>query len=138
MPNFSVKQTSQRLGRWAPYALRDPARLPLTLERNMTQPPFELSAYYAAGKPLVCQLDETPYLCEFWPQSELLQYNEEYEVRIYAPGYFGFATSGGGEMFAFSPDGTVVCLPFIGMEPKAARPLAPSWAVFEGMLRNAL
>lgn len=97
----------------------------------------ELLAYYAADKPLVCELDANPYLCAFWPQEELTQYNVEYEVPVYAPGYFGFATSGGGEMFALSPSGAVVCLPFIGMEPAVALLVAPSWASFEGMLRNA-
>jgi hypothetical protein len=62
----------------------------------------------------------------------------EYEVPQYAPGFFGFATSGGGEMFAISPAGEIVCLPFIGMEPAVALLIAPSWSAFEGMLRNAL
>ncbi|TXG86389.1 MAG: hypothetical protein E6R14_03095 [Thermomicrobiales bacterium] len=101
-------------------------------------PSSELIAYYAAGKPLVCELDANPYLCEFWPIEELAKYNLEYEVPKYAPGYFGFATSGGGEMFAVAPTGEIVRLPFIGMEPAVARPIAPSWAAFEGMLRNAL
>ena len=103
----------------------------------MATPSQELLAYYAAGKPLVCELDTNPYLCEFWPQEELSKYNVEYEVPVYAPGYFGFATSGGGEMFALSPSGAVVCLPFIGMEPAVALSVAPSWAAFEDMLRNA-
>ena len=98
----------------------------------------ELLAYYAAGKPLVCDLDTSPYLCEFWPVDELAKYSLEYEVPKYAPGYFGFATSGGGEMFAFAPSGEVVCLPLIGMEPAVALPVAPSWAEFEAMLRSAL
>lgn len=101
-------------------------------------PSSELIAYYAAGKPLVCELDANPYLCEFWPMEELAKYNLEYEVPQYAPGYFGFATSGGGEMFAVAPAGEIVRLPFIGMEPAVALPIAPSWAAFEGMLRNAL
>jgi hypothetical protein len=104
----------------------------------MATPSRELLAYYSAGKPLVCELDANPYLCEFWPQEELSRYNVEYEVPLYAPGFFGFATSGGGEMFALSPSDAIVCLPFIGMEPAAATPVAPSWAAFKGMLRNAL
>jgi hypothetical protein len=98
----------------------------------------DLEAYYMAGKPLVCELDKSPYLCEFWPLSELATYNGEYEVEQYAPGFFAFATSGGGEMFAISPSGTIVALPFIGMEPSVAVEVAPSWNQFEGMLRNAL
>jgi hypothetical protein len=104
----------------------------------MATPSAELLAYYAAGKPLVCELDANPYLCEFWPEAELSKYNTEYAVPLYAPGYFGFATSGGGEMFALSPSGGVVCLPFIGMEPAVALPAAPSWVAFEALLRNAL
>ena len=98
----------------------------------------ELLAYYASCKPLVCELEVNPYLCEFWPVEELNKYNTEYQVQQYAPGFFGFATSGGGEMFAISPTGEIVCLPFIGMEPAVALPIAQSWAAFEGMLKNAL
>jgi hypothetical protein len=68
----------------------------------------------------------------------LSKYNVEYEVPLYAPGYFGFATNGGGEMFAFSPAGEIVCLPFIGMEPKAGLVVAPSWVAFENMLKAVM
>jgi hypothetical protein len=97
----------------------------------------ELLAYYAEGKPLECKLDVQPYLCEFWPQDELDKINGEYQVPIYAPGFFGFATSGGGEMFAISPGNEIVCLPFIGMEPSVALLVAKSWAEFEDMLKSA-
>lgn len=100
--------------------------------------PPELLAYYASGKPLVCELEANPYRCEFWPLESLGQFNVEYEVPEYAPGFFGFASGGGGEMFALSPTGEIVCLPFIGIEPAVALPLAPSWAAFELMLRKAL
>lgn len=95
----------------------------------------ELADYYAADQPLICELDVNPYRCEFWPQQELTECNRQYDVSRYAPGYFGFATSGGGEMFALSPSGAVVCLPFVGMEPAAAYPVAPSWTAFVAMLR---
>ena len=103
-----------------------------------TSVPTELIDYYASDKPLVCELDANPFLCEFWPQGELTIYNHEYQVPEYAPGYFGFATNGGGEMLAISPTGSVVCLPFIGMEPSAATPIAPTWTAFVDMLRNAV
>lgn len=102
------------------------------------QIPTELIAYIEAGKPLVCDLPINPFICEFWPLKELATFNVEYEVPIYAPGYFGFATSGGGEMFAFSPTNSIVCLPFIGMSPKEATPIAQNWKEFEGLLKNAL
>ena len=80
----------------------------------------------------------TPFLCEFWPQAELESYDSDYQVELYAPGFLGFATSGGGEMFAFSPSGAIVCLPFIGMEPEEALLIAPTWIEFENLLRNVL
>lgn len=104
----------------------------------MTSTSDELAEYYKSGKSLVCELDAQPYLCEFWPLEELERYNSEYEVSEYAPGYFGFATSGGGEMFTISPTGTIVCLAFVGMSPKEELFVASSWAEFEKMLRNAL
>ena len=102
----------------------------------LTVPP-DLLAYYGAGKPLVCEIPESPYLCEFWPVDELETYNTDYEVPKYAPGFLGFGTNGGGEMFALSPKGAVVYLPFIGMEPSVAIELAPAWAAFERTLRSA-
>jgi len=104
---------------------------------EMSTPP-ELLNYHSSGKPLVCELDASPYMCEFWPLKELGVYNREYEVPRYAPGFFGFATSGGGEMFAVSPAGAVVYLPFIGMAPGVALTLAPTWGAFEAQLRSAL
>jgi len=104
----------------------------------MATAPTGLLAYYASGKPLSCKLDVDPYLCEIWQLENLTKYNADYEVQIYAPEFFGFGSNGGGEMLAVSPTGEVVCLPFIGMEPAVATPIASSWDAFEGMLRNAL
>jgi hypothetical protein len=103
----------------------------------MNQVPKEIAAYYDSGRPWVCEIDAEAWLCEFWPRRELISYNKEYEVPN-APGYFGFATSGGGEMYALSPSGSVVCLAFIGMSPKEELSIAESWSRFEGMLKNAL
>ena len=104
----------------------------------MNRVPEEIVAYYKAGRPLVCEIDIQPWLCEFWPLDELMTYNDDYEVAEQAPGYFGFATSGGGEMYALSPAGAVVCLAFVGMSPKEELHIAKSWSSFEGMLKSAL
>lgn len=102
----------------------------------MTAIPAELIGYHEAGKPLVCALDVSPFRCEFWPAEEIEELNEAYSVAEFAPGYMGFASSGGGEMFAWSPDGSIVCLAFVGMSPAEALPIAMSWARFERMLRS--
>jgi hypothetical protein len=104
----------------------------------MNRVPEEITAYYKSGRPLVCEIDVQPWSCEFWPLGELVACNKDYEVAESAPGYFGFATSGGGEMYALSPSGAVVCLAFVGMSPKEELPIAESWSSFESMLKNAL
>src|SRR5947209_724888 len=102
-----------------------------------THAPPELLAYYKAGKPLICEIERNPFVCEFWPFDELQKWNAEYQISEFAPGYFGFATNGGGELYAIAPTGAVVCLPFIGMEPEVAWELAPDWPQFEVQLWNA-
>ena len=80
----------------------------------------------------------SPWICEFWPLEEIGKWNAEYGVPELAPGYLGFATSGGGEMYAFSPSGAIVCLAFIGMSPREELQVTPSWVAFEKMLRRAV
>jgi hypothetical protein len=72
---------------------------------------------------------------KLWPLSEIAELNRQYQVQELAPGFVGFATSGGGEMFALAEDGSVVCLPFVGMAPEAALKIAGSWTEFTGLLR---
>jgi SMI1/KNR4 family protein SUKH-1 len=100
--------------------------------------PDELRAYHETGGALVCELDVEPWRCEFWPLADVERWNVEYGVGEMAPGYLGFATSGGGEMYAVSPRGTIVCLAFIGMSPAEELYIAPSWDSFTGMLRGAV
>ena len=73
----------------------------------------------------------------FGPQEELDKLNADYQVSTYAPEFFGFATSGGGEIFAISPHHEIVCLPFIGMAPNVALLVAKSWPEFEALLKRA-
>jgi hypothetical protein len=95
----------------------------------------DIIEYLNSPAPKVCELNESPFLCEFWGPDELDTFNREYEVLQYAPGHFGFATSGGGEMYAIDPCGKIVCLPFIGMEPSAALVIANDWPTFLTKLR---
>ena len=131
-PNPSIERTPQR-----PLRALCAAAHVEPLDPIMAAVPPAIAEYHASGKPLVCRLDASPYNCEFWPCAELERYNVEYEVPQDAPGYFGFATSGGGEMFSLSPTGKIVCLAFIGMSPKDELFVVSSWGQFEGMLRPA-
>jgi hypothetical protein len=104
----------------------------------MAVPPQVVVDYHRSGKPLVCELSAQPWRCEFWPMAKVSHYNANYEVAKYASGYFGFGSSGGGEMYAISPVGSIVCLPFVGMSASEAIHVANSWESFIGMLRRAL
>ncbi len=96
--------------------------------------PEEIAAYHNAGLPLTCEIDVQPWFCEFWPLDKLLAYNLDYEVETYAPELFCFATSGGGEMYALTSSGAIVCIPFVGMAPQESLQIAESWLQFIAML----
>ena len=72
-----------------------------------------------------------------WTAEELVGCNRDYEVAEYCPGFFGIGSSGGGEMFAFDmrkpQPWPVVVVPFIGMEPDVALPVAPDFRSFVAM-----
>jgi hypothetical protein len=96
--------------------------------------PDDFVAYLRSELPKGGELPEFPLWFEIWPEKEMEQWNKEYQVEEYAPGFYGFASDGGGEMFAFGPDGGIYALPFIGMEPKAAKRLAASWNEFQSRI----
>jgi len=102
--------------------------------------PSVVTDYYQRQRPLVCVFgsDALQSYCEFWPEDELQRYNDEYEVPIYAPGCFAFASDGGGEIYAVSEGGSVVRLPCIGMASDVAVLVAPTWGEFERSLRSAV
>ena len=98
--------------------------------------PIELRRYHEMGGPRACTLEVQPYVCEFWLLDEIDALNIAYSVDEFAPGYLGFASNGAGEMFAWRPDGSIVCLAFVGMSPSEELWIAGSWAHFEQMLRR--
>lgn len=68
-----------------------------------------------------------------WNTGELGEYNESYQVNVYASGLLLFGSDGGGEGYAFdtrtSPP-PVVTVPFVGMSLKYAKPVAPTFVAF--------
>jgi SMI1 / KNR4 family (SUKH-1) len=68
-----------------------------------------------------------------WRVSELVGFNKDYQVAEYAPGLFLFGTDGGGEAFAFdirSEAKPIVSVPFVGMDLKSIRAVAPNFESF--------
>ena len=71
------------------------------------------------------------------PESELEEWNRDYEVESHAPGFTVFGTNGGGELYAFGIDGAVYELPEIGLAPDVASRIFDSWAAFVAYIKPA-
>lgn len=92
--------------------------------------PEEYVRYLAGGGPKEGSLAVEPGWFQLWPPDEVSKWNQDYQVKKFAPGFLGFGSSGGGEMLAFDAGGRVVMLPFVGMSPDEAKPIADSWSEF--------
>lgn len=77
------------------------------------------------------KLGVEPGWFQIWPAQEVLGLNRAYEVDAWLPGYFGFGSSGGGELLAIHSDsGKIYMVPFVGMAKDEARLIANSFAEF--------
>ena len=69
-------------------------------------------------------LDIDPGWLQLWSSEEVLEHNRGYEIAENMPGFFGFGSSGGGELLAFDTrfgkPWKVVMIPFIPMSAKEA------------------
>jgi hypothetical protein len=75
-------------------------------------------------------LSVDPGWFQLWSPTEIEQLNRDYHVEEFAPGFIGFGSSGGGELLAFDAGGRVFMIPFVGMSPDEAKPVADSWYDF--------
>lgn len=66
----------------------------------------------------------------FWRLDELEELNKAYQIDERVPGLLVFGSDGGGEAFAFDARGSVVSIPFVGMELDLARPMGASYNEF--------
>ncbi len=101
------------------------------------KPPPEFLSYLRSDAPKYGDLPSFPVYFQLWDESELETFNREYQVPEYAPGFFGFGSDGGGEMFAFDGEGRIYAIPFVGMSPIDATPVCDSWNEFKSrIIRN--
>jgi hypothetical protein len=74
-----------------------------------------------------------------WKPEELPTINLEYQADRYVPGMILFGSNGGGEAYGFDTrqnDFSVVMVPFIGMEWKAAIPMGATFSELIERLRK--
>jgi len=69
-----------------------------------------------------------------WPLTDLMQFNTDYKVDIYAPGFFIFGSDGGGMAYAIEKDtGFIFEMPFIGMSKEEALFISE---IFDGFIET--
>lgn len=75
-----------------------------------------------------------PGWVSFWPAEEVVELNRAYEIDESLPGFFGFGSNGGGELFAFkivsSNCWPVYMIPFTPMEEAYAVLIAQDCETF--------
>ena len=76
---------------------------------------------------------------QLWRADELIQVNADYGFPTYAPELLAFASTGGGEAFAFDrrePSWPVVMVPFISLDYDDARRVAESFSAFMKLMKS--
>ena len=61
-----------------------------------------------------------------WEVENLKEYNNDYELSKYAPGFTTFGSNGADELLVIDKLGLVYTIPAIGMEPQCANKIAES------------
>jgi hypothetical protein len=75
-----------------------------------------------------------PGWLQLWSSADVLENNKDYEIEEYIPGFFGFGSSGGGELLAFDTRSgkpwKVVMIPFVPMSADLAIVIAKDFEEF--------
>jgi hypothetical protein len=85
------------------------------------------------------ELTVEPGWIQLWAPGDVVRFNTLYDVQRNLPGFFGFGSSGGGELFAFDLRNhrrsvPVVIVPFIPMDATYATPVVSSFDALLTML----
>jgi len=80
-----------------------------------------------------------PGWIQLWAPGDVVRFNRLYEVQQNLPGFFGFGSSGGGELFALDlrdheRSVPVVIVPFVPMDAAYARRVADSFDALLALL----
>ena len=97
--------------------------------------PEEYRTFMAEGGPTSGGLSVDPGWFDLWPVAQLDELNAAYKTDDFVPGFCGFGSNGGGELFAFDAEGAIFMIPFVPMEAKSAVKIADSWNDFQKMMK---
>jgi hypothetical protein len=82
------------------------------------------------------ELSVEPEWYVLWKPEELEDFNREYQLSEYAPGFVTFGGNGGGELLVTNKEGEVFYMPAIGMAPETAIKIASSLQEFKGYMHQ--
>jgi hypothetical protein len=82
------------------------------------------------------ELSVEPEWYVLWRPEELEEFNRDYELTEYAPGFITFGGNGGGELLVVNDQGEVFYMPTIGMSPDTAIKIACSLQKFKGYMQQ--
>src|SRR6476661_218013 len=85
---------------WHRGAPGDPAVID-ALARRFPALPMEYLAFMRAEDGSQGDLAVEPGWIQLWPTAEVEELNDGYEIASFLPGFLGFGSNGGGELFAF-------------------------------------
>lgn len=82
------------------------------------------------------ELSVEPEWYVLWRPEELEDFNKEYELTEYAPGFITFGGNGGGELLVVNEQGEVFYMPTIGMSSDTAIKISGSLQEFKGYMQQ--
>ncbi len=82
------------------------------------------------------ELSVEPEWYVLWRPEEIEEFNRDYQLSQYAPGFLTFGGNGGGELLVVNEIGEVFYMPTIGMAPDAAIKIASSLQEFKGYMEK--
>ncbi|MAY14712.1 MAG: hypothetical protein CMI06_05165 [Oceanospirillaceae bacterium] len=71
-----------------------------------------------------------------WRPEELEEFNRDYQITEYAPGFLTFGGNGGGEFLVVNESEEVFYMPCIGLSPDTAIKIANSLQEFKGYMQQ--
>jgi len=77
------------------------------------------------------ELSVEPEWYVLWRPEELEEFNEDYQLAEYAPGFITFGGNGGSELLVVNEAGKVFYMPAIGMAPDTAIQISDSLQEFK-------
>ena len=82
------------------------------------------------------ELSAAPEWYILWRPEEIEEFNHDYKLAEYAPGFITFGGNGGGELLVVNEQGEVFYMPAIGMAPYTAIKIAKNMQEFKGFMQQ--